>query len=165
MAIVYSDGFYYLVTYSDKHDGFANYRVDRMEALRISDEPATRNEAIAGFDVRAYGDGSFGMFSGERRNVTPSCIRVGHERGRRQIRRRRAGHAGAVCANRSPARLRASRRKTKLGARDGGDDREPSAVRLARAILGDRVLVESPAEVEAAYHEHLNRILRRLQPT
>ena len=74
VAIVYSDGFYYLVTYSDKHDGFANYRVDRMEALRISDEPATRNEAIAGFDVRAYRSGSFGMFSGEEKTVKLKCL-------------------------------------------------------------------------------------------
>ena len=38
--------------------------------LRITDEPATRNETTAAFDVRAYQSGSFGMFAGERRNVT-----------------------------------------------------------------------------------------------
>ena len=65
VQLVFSDSNYYVIVYNDKHDGFASYRVDRMERLRISDERATRNEKIAAFDVTDYEARAFGMFSGE----------------------------------------------------------------------------------------------------
>ena len=70
VALIYSEGFYYLVAYDDKYADFTNYRVDRMTALKISDEPSTRNAAIAAFDVNAYQSRSFSMYRGAKRNAT-----------------------------------------------------------------------------------------------
>ena len=64
VQLVFSDGFYYLVTWSDKHEGFANYRVDRMRLLQVVDEPATRNERIANYGYEDFAYQSFGMFDG-----------------------------------------------------------------------------------------------------
>lgn len=70
VELVYSDGYYYLVTYNDKHDGFTNYRVDRMTEVMVSDEPATRNERIASFDPEAYTAQAFSMFNGEPKTIS-----------------------------------------------------------------------------------------------
>lgn len=65
VQLVYSEGCYYLVAFNEKHDGFANYRVDRMEGIAVLDEPACRNERIATFDVQQLESRAFGMYSGE----------------------------------------------------------------------------------------------------
>lgn len=70
VELIYSDGYYYLVTYNDKHDGFTNYRVDRMTEVMVSDEPATRNERIASFDSEAYTAQAFSMFNGEPKTIS-----------------------------------------------------------------------------------------------
>ncbi len=70
VELIYSDGYYYLVTYNDKHDGFTNYRVDRMTEVMVSDEPATRNECIASFDPEAYTAQAFSMFNGEPKTIS-----------------------------------------------------------------------------------------------
>lgn len=67
--LVYSDGCYYLIAYNEKHESFPVYRVDRMQRLRIADEAAVRNEAIATFDIAAFSGRTFSMFGGE----TVSC--------------------------------------------------------------------------------------------
>lgn len=68
--LVYSEGCYYLITYNERHQHFLTYRVDRMQGLRITDEPAARNEAIATFDAEAYSARTFSMFGGETCGVT-----------------------------------------------------------------------------------------------
>lgn len=70
VCLVYSDDFYYMVAYSEKHDGFANYRVDRMERIVVTGSPAAKNERIATFDPSELGACAFGMYSGQRMNVT-----------------------------------------------------------------------------------------------
>lgn len=70
VELIYSDGYYYLVAYNDKHDGFTNYRVDRMTEVMVSDQPATRNESIASFDAEAYTGQAFSMFNGEPKTIS-----------------------------------------------------------------------------------------------
>lgn len=65
VELVYSDGYYYLVAYNEKHDGFPAYRVDRMAALKVTDEAACRNARIASFDVGELVERAFGMYGGE----------------------------------------------------------------------------------------------------
>lgn len=69
VRLIYSEGCYYLIAYNDKHAGLTTYRVDRMQGLRITDEPATRNEVIATFDASAYSARTFSMFGGETQSV------------------------------------------------------------------------------------------------
>ena len=64
VQLMYSDGFYYLVCYSEKYDDFANYRVDRMCDIHVTQQRATRNARIATFDADEYDRRVFGMFSG-----------------------------------------------------------------------------------------------------
>ena len=70
VQLVYMNDCYYLVAWNDKHEGFTNYRVDRMLHIDVSHEKATRNERIAKFDVAQYEQRTFDMFNGEAVNVT-----------------------------------------------------------------------------------------------
>ena len=65
VQLVYSEERYYLVAFNEKHDGFATYRVDRMDAIEVLEEPACRNERIATFDVQQLESRVFGMYRGE----------------------------------------------------------------------------------------------------
>lgn len=76
VSLVYSDGYYYAICYSERHDDFSNYRVDRMTGLFISDEKAVHNERIATFDPSRYEGQSFGMFGGE---ITYATLKVEEE--------------------------------------------------------------------------------------
>lgn len=65
VQLMYSDGFYYLVAYNDKHESLINFRVDRMRDISLTDQPCAKNELIATFDVNEYDQYVFGMYSGE----------------------------------------------------------------------------------------------------
>lgn len=70
VKVVFADGLYYLEAYSDRHEGFADYRIDRMGSVAIADEPATHAAAIA---ERTFEDADyqyFGRMGGERVSVT-----------------------------------------------------------------------------------------------
>lgn len=47
VQLIYADGFYYLVAYNEKHGALAHYRVDRMDKIEVTDQPACRNELVA----------------------------------------------------------------------------------------------------------------------
>jgi predicted DNA-binding transcriptional regulator YafY len=70
VQLVYAEGYYYLVVFNEKHDDFANYRVDRMGDIEVLDEPALKNERIATFDARTLESRAFGMYSGEAVSAT-----------------------------------------------------------------------------------------------
>lgn len=73
VRLVYSEGFYYLVTYSDAHKDFVTFRLDRMRQLQVAEEPATRNSAIANWAFANAGLQSFGMMDGK---VVKPTLRV-----------------------------------------------------------------------------------------
>ena len=70
VQLIYSDGYYYLITYSDKYDDLANYRVDRMMDIEVLEERASRSEKVSSFDVTEYESRVFGMFTGESVGVS-----------------------------------------------------------------------------------------------
>lgn len=70
VKIAYVDGNYYLAAYSDKYEDISIYRIDRMELLQVSAEPATRCERIATYAFEDFEHQSFGMFDGEPEVVT-----------------------------------------------------------------------------------------------
>lgn len=63
--LVYSDGSYYLVAYSDADSEIRNYRLDRMGQIRKTGEPSERNEAIRSYDPEEAARTVFGMYDGE----------------------------------------------------------------------------------------------------
>ena len=71
IALCWKDDSYYLIAYSSKHDGFAHYRVDRMNNVSVLDEPS---EKIVkdDFNVAEYTKKIFGMYSGELVRATLS---------------------------------------------------------------------------------------------
>lgn len=65
-ALVSADGRYYVVFYSEKHQSFANYRLDKMDAITITDEPS---EGIP-FSLQDHMRTSFRMYHGNPQTVT-----------------------------------------------------------------------------------------------
>lgn len=70
ISLTYSDGNYYLVAYSDADQEIRRYRVDRMDKVQTLDEKAERNEIIRAYDADDVGKCAFGMYDGERTQVT-----------------------------------------------------------------------------------------------
>ena len=73
VKIVYTDGFYYLVTWSDNNEDFVTFRIDRMHLVQVSEEAATRNKRIANYAFEGFEHKAFGMFDGNPENVTLHC--------------------------------------------------------------------------------------------
>lgn len=80
VGISYDGGFYYLTAWNEQYDEFREYRVDRMGALRVSEEPATRNEKISSHVFTDEGYEYFSRFDGPRKSVTfavhPSKVEI-----------------------------------------------------------------------------------------
>ena len=66
VKVVFADGLYYLEAYSDSHEGFSDYRIDRMGRVAVAEAEATRSPEIA---RRAQEDSEyqyFGRMGGEK---------------------------------------------------------------------------------------------------
>ena len=68
IALTWSEERYYLVAYYEKYHEIANFRVDRMENVRMREEKAI--EPPKGFKLARYLSESFSMFSGATTEVT-----------------------------------------------------------------------------------------------
>ena len=66
-SLTWDDENYYLITYKEKYQSFAHYRVDKMEAIKIIDEE--RKMPKESFDVSHYSKSVFSMFGGEETAV------------------------------------------------------------------------------------------------
>lgn len=65
VGITYADGYYYLTAWNDNHEAMTEFRIDRMDKLKVSDERATKNEQITHHAFEGDGYQSFGRFVGE----------------------------------------------------------------------------------------------------
>lgn len=70
-ALVWDRDHYYLVAWNDHRECYSNYRVDRMESVRITEEPAKPLEHD--FDLASYVTTHISMFSGEETEVKLYC--------------------------------------------------------------------------------------------
>lgn len=68
LALCWNNDSYYMVAYSDNHDGLANYRVDRMQDVYVSDEDASAVNTER-FRLRDLGKRQFSMYGGDIANV------------------------------------------------------------------------------------------------
>ena len=118
VQLVYAEGYYYLVVFNEKHDDFANYRVDRMDRIEVLDEPALKN------DVRRARVGKPRVRHVQRRSGGGHAAggRGGHGRGHRPVRQGRGVGADGGEA----------------GARVRHGDEEPRAVRVAGSVRRPR---------------------------
>lgn len=69
LIMVWNKDNYYLVCYDDKHEGTANYRIDRMESVNIEKDDITPNEKYENFDVEQFRTQVFSMFGGKTQKV------------------------------------------------------------------------------------------------
>lgn len=72
VGITYSDGFYYMTGFDDVHDDMCEYRVDRMEKLKVSKEKASKNEQVSRYVFDGDEYMRFGRFNG--RPVTATLV-------------------------------------------------------------------------------------------
>lgn len=70
LATIFDNGYYYLIDYSTKYNTLVNYRIDRMENVKIEDEPTDELPAEVGFDPASYKKSLFSMYSGTWHSVT-----------------------------------------------------------------------------------------------
>ena len=69
-ATIFSNDSYYLLCYDDKHEGMAHYRIDRMDRVKITDEPITKRADLKAFNIKKHKKQVFNMFAGEDVTVT-----------------------------------------------------------------------------------------------
>lgn len=74
-SLTICDEKYYLVSHCTKHENFSNFRVDKMENIRILDEEITDYKSFAGesFSIADYSKKLFSMFSGDIIEVKLLC--------------------------------------------------------------------------------------------
>lgn len=65
VGITFADGFYYLTAWNDEHDNMTEFRIDRMEKLRVSEERATKNDEITHHTYEGDEHQLFGRFGGD----------------------------------------------------------------------------------------------------
>ena len=73
IRLVYTGGFYYLITYNEKWQDWVTYRVDRMVDVETTDEPAPRNQKFHEYDPTLQEPWAFGVFNEKLANVTLSA--------------------------------------------------------------------------------------------
>ena len=69
VALVFNEDNYYLTSYSSRFDSTSNYRVDRMDAVEIIDEPCCEKAVSLRDEVAAYTEQAFKMFGGQVEDV------------------------------------------------------------------------------------------------
>ena len=67
VSLMWNEENYYLITYKQKYEGYTHYRVDRMEAIEITNEARILPETD--FDPASYSKKMFSMFSGNETEV------------------------------------------------------------------------------------------------
>lgn len=70
VGITFDDGYYYLTAWNDDHEAMTEFRIDRMDKLKVSDERATRNEQITHHSYEGDDHESFGRFVGNPTTAT-----------------------------------------------------------------------------------------------
>ncbi len=70
VGLVFNEDNYYLMIYSARHDGTANYRVDRMDKVEIIDEPVSERALELRETVDSYTEQAFKMYGGQPVDIT-----------------------------------------------------------------------------------------------
>lgn len=70
VGLVFNEDNYYLMVYSARHDGSANYRVDRMDAVEMIDEPITEKALALRNTVDRFTEQAFKMYGGQPVDIT-----------------------------------------------------------------------------------------------
>lgn len=69
-ALTWDSGNYYLIAYEAETGMMKNYRVDKMDKIKVLDQPRKGKSAFGRIDMATFTKENFGMFSGEEKNIT-----------------------------------------------------------------------------------------------
>ena len=69
-GLIWNNDNYYLVAYDSEHRQMRHYRVDKMAEITVTRLPREGTDEYPAFDIAAYGQKHFGMYSGEEMTVT-----------------------------------------------------------------------------------------------
>ena len=72
-GLIWNSENYYLVAYDISNQEMRHYRVDKMAEIVVTGLPREGEDRYPDFDVAAYGQKHFGMYSGEEASVTLRC--------------------------------------------------------------------------------------------
>lgn len=67
LCLTWKDEQYYCTGYYERREAISNFRIDKMENVRITDESCVE---VEGFDASEYSEKTFGMFAGNDERVT-----------------------------------------------------------------------------------------------
>lgn len=70
VALIFNEDNYYLMCYSSRHDGTANYRVDRMSAVEVIDEDISEKAIELRSGIDGYTEQAFKMYGGQCEKVS-----------------------------------------------------------------------------------------------
>ena len=65
IALIFNEDNYYLLCYSSRHEKTSTYRLDRMEAVSLLDEPITETAMNIKNEISQYTEQVFKMYAGE----------------------------------------------------------------------------------------------------
>ena len=69
VALVFNEDNYYVMTYSSRHESTATYRVDRMEAVTVIEEPICDKAVELRQEMARYTEQVFKMYGGQQEDV------------------------------------------------------------------------------------------------
>ncbi len=69
-ALTFNSENYYLIAFDAVADIIKHYRVDKMDSIRVTDKPRAGHEQYDKIDIAEYTQHTFGMYGGEKQNVT-----------------------------------------------------------------------------------------------
>ena len=69
VALVFNEDNYYVMTYSSRHESTATYRVDRMDAVTVIEEPISDKAVSLRQEMAQYTEQVFKMYSGQPEDV------------------------------------------------------------------------------------------------
>ncbi len=72
-VLTWDDENYYLIGYDSSEAKVKHYRVDKMKNINLKRKERDGKSDFANFDAAAYAKSTFGMFHGEKMNVTLEC--------------------------------------------------------------------------------------------
>lgn len=65
IALVFNEDNYYMLCYSSRHQKTSTYRVDRMDAVTVLEEPITETAVVLRSEIAEYTEQVFKMYAGE----------------------------------------------------------------------------------------------------
>lgn len=70
VGLVFNEDNYYLMVYSARHNGTANYRIDRMDKVEVIDEPVSSKAIELRESVDCFTEQAFKMYGGQPVDIT-----------------------------------------------------------------------------------------------